>query len=82
MRGKVALVREQGQDFAVLLVQDRVINSPGLRDDMLAFGQSEFGVRTVLIGERGRTWGPQDIVGWLNGVDPGRLPWREFWTNN
>jgi hypothetical protein len=82
MRGKVAVVREQGQDFAVLLVKDAVLSSPQTRDNMLMFGRDHFGVRTALLGEHGRTWGPRDIVNWLRGVAPEQLPWREFWMNN
>jgi len=80
--GKVALVREQGQDFAVLLVKDQVLNSPQTREDLLMFGQGQFGVRTALIGEHGGTWGPTDIVDWLNSVAPEQLPWREFTVDN
>jgi hypothetical protein len=55
MRGKVAVVREQGQDFAVLLVKDAVLGSPQTRENMLMFGRDHFGVRTALLGEHGRT---------------------------
>lgn len=81
MTGKVALIREQGQDFAVVLVKDHVINSPQEREDVMAFGYREFAVRTALIGERGQTWGPRDIVNWLGGVAPEQLPWRDFSIN-
>lgn len=83
MKGQVALVREQGQQFAVLLVQDHVITDPQLREEMLAFGAREFGVRVALIGERNLgTYGPDDIVRWLGSVYIEQLPWREFWMNN
>jgi hypothetical protein len=78
LKGKVALIREQGQDFAVLLVKDSVITNPAMRAEMMAFGEAEFGVRTALLGERGRTWGPDDIVNWLGSVYVEQLPWREF----
>lgn len=78
MRGEVALVHDQGQDFAVLAVKSRVVSEPSQRDQMLAFGQQEFGVRTVLLAEDGRSWGPPDMVRWLEGVSPAQLPWREF----
>jgi len=81
VKGEVALVREQGQDFAVLAVKPTVISSSQLREEMVAFGEAEFGVRTALMAENGRTWGPRDIVDWLDGVLAEQLPWREFWTN-
>jgi hypothetical protein len=27
---------------------------------------------------QGGTYGPDDIVSWLEGVQPSQLPWREF----
>lgn len=58
-----------------------MISSPQEREKLLAFGQRESGVRTVLIGESGRTFGPQDIVDWLTSVAPAQLPWRDFSIN-
>ena len=82
MRGQVALVKEQGQDFAVLVVKDRVIRNPKEREDAIAWGQREFGVRTALMGETGSTWGPPDIVRWLESVPVEALPWRDYTINN
>jgi hypothetical protein len=81
MRGKVALVREQGQSFAVLLVKSSVLSSKNRCEEIVAFGEQEFGVRTALIGEDGRTWGSPDIVRWLKGVLIEQLPWRDFSTS-
>jgi hypothetical protein len=78
MRGEVALVNEQGQDFAILAVKNNVVSNPQLRQEMTAFGEQEFGVRTALLAENGQTWGPRDIVNWLQGVLVEQLPWREF----
>jgi hypothetical protein len=78
MTGEVALVREQGQTFAVLAVKPHVVQSPSERDSMLRAGLEWFGMRTALLAEDGRTWGPPDIVNWLRGVHPGQLPWRKF----
>jgi hypothetical protein len=79
MRGTVALIREQGQDFAVLAVKDSVFHNPTQREETLRAAQVEFGVRTAILGERQhRTYGPDDIVRWLKGVSVEQLPWREF----
>jgi hypothetical protein len=78
MQGKVALVREQGQVFAILLVKNDVVGDARLREEMLGFGVREFGVRTALLAENGKTCGPTDIVNWLRGVAAWQLPWREF----
>jgi hypothetical protein len=78
MQGEVALIHEQGQDFAILAVKNNVISSPSLRQEMTAFGEQHFGVRTALLAEDGRSWGPRDIVNWLEGVFTEQLPWRRF----
>ncbi len=78
MTGEVALVREQGQTFAVLAVKPHVVRSASERETMLAAGIEWFGVPTALLAEDGRTWGPDDIVRWLQNVHVGRLPWRKF----
>jgi hypothetical protein len=78
MQGEVALVHEQGQDFAILAVKSNVIPSPRLRDAMISFGERQFGVRTALLAEDGQSWGPRDIVNWLEGVFIDQLPWRKF----
>ncbi len=81
MRGTVAVVREQGQVFSVVAMKDTALH-PGQRDDALAAAQAEFGPRTVIMGERQhQTYGPDDIVRFLQNVDPSQLPWREFTLN-
>jgi hypothetical protein len=82
MRGQVALVHEQGQDFAILLVKPSALRDPAARDDLLRFCASEFGVRGALLADDGATWGPPDIVNWLRGVPAEALPWRDFWMEN
>lgn len=78
MSGEVALVKEQGQDFAILAVKNNVITSPTLREEMIAFGEREFGMRTALLAENGQSWGPTDIVNWLAGIFVEQLPWHRF----
>ncbi|HXS47125.1 MAG TPA: hypothetical protein VN756_06650 [Solirubrobacterales bacterium] len=78
MKGEVALVHEHGQDFAILAVKSNVISGSQSREEMVAFGRREFGVRTALLAKNGQTWGDQDIVNWLDGVLVEQLSWREF----
>jgi hypothetical protein len=78
MKGEVALVKEQGQEFAILAVKNDVITNPTLREEMIAFGRREFGMRTALLAENGKSWGARDIVNWLEGVFIEQLPWRQF----
>jgi hypothetical protein len=77
-----APTREQGQDFVVVLVKDRVIHDPNERETLIQASQREFGLRAALMGERQReTYGPRDIVNWLDGIAFEQLPWREFSLN-
>jgi hypothetical protein len=78
MTGEVAVVREQGQTFAVLAVKPHVVQSQTEREAMVSAARGWFGVRTVLLAEDGRLWGPDDIVRWLRNIHPSRLPWRKF----
>jgi hypothetical protein len=78
MTGEVAVIKEQGQTFAVLAVKTHVVQSSPEREAMLAAARQWFGVRTALLAEDGRTWGPDDIVRWLRNIHPGQLPWRQF----
>jgi hypothetical protein len=72
----VALVREQSVEFAVILVKDSVIESPSIRDDLIASFMAQLqGRPVVLLGEqRYRTYGRQDVVRWMANIHPSRLP--------
>ena len=76
----VALVREQSVEFAVVLVKDSVIESPSIRDDLIAsFRMQLQGRPVVLLGEqRYRRYGRQDIVRWMANIHPSSLPWRKM----
>jgi hypothetical protein len=78
MTGEVALIREQGQTFAVLAVKPHVVQNPSEREALVAAASGLFGVRTTLLAEDGRTWGPNDIVRWLQNIHVSQLPWRKF----
>ena len=78
MQGEVAVIREQGQTFAVLTVKPHVVQNPAEREAMVASARRWFGVRTALLAEDGRTWGPNDIVRWLQNIHVSQLPWRKF----
>lgn len=82
MQITAAVTHEQGQDFVIVLVKDRVISDPNGRADMLDFAAQTFGVRAALLGEsRFGTYGDEDIVQWLKNVYVEQLPWREYSFN-
>ena len=82
-RAQVAFVREQGVDFAVVVVRTFVMRSPkAVRDEMVAVYTREFGCPAVLMAEDPRGvptyYGRDDLVHFLSGVFVEQLPWREF----
>lgn len=78
----VALVREQGVEFGVIAVKDHIISNPNGRESLIQMWMAELGCPVVLMGGRQhRTYGRRDIVDWLSGVNPSRLPWRRMTFN-
>ncbi len=76
---QVALVREQGVEFAVVCVRDSVIDFPGERDELIRWWSLQLMRPVALIGaQRHRTYGRRDIVDFLSNVHPSRLPWRQM----
>lgn len=74
---QIALVREQGINFAVASVQDHVINSPSQANQLINSLSLRLGQPVVLLGARQhRTYGRADIVRFLRNVHPSRLPWK------
>ncbi|XSC43438.1 hypothetical protein ACF1BQ_036605 [Bradyrhizobium sp. RDT10] len=79
---QVALIREQGLEFGVVLVKDSVVDTPGEREKLVNGWAFELGRPVALMGERRfKSYGRQDIVKWLSGVHPSRLPWRQVTLN-
>ncbi len=82
-RAQVAFVREQGVDFAVVVVKPFVMVSPtAVRNEMVAGYTREFGCPAVLMAQDPRGdptyYGRDDLVHFLSGVLVEQLPWREF----
>lgn len=76
---QVALVREQGIEFAVVCVRDSVINDPSQRDQLVRAWTFELVRPAVLLGERQhRLYGRNDIVRFLSNVHLSQLPWRQM----
>ncbi len=76
---QVALIREQGINFGVVIVQDHVIDNSNERDDLCRWWTNQLGYPIALMGaHRHRTYGRSDIVRWLSSIDPSRLPWRQI----
>ena len=78
-RWQIALVREQGVNFAVAAVKDHVVENRQEADDLIAALTLRLGQPVVLLGaQRYRSYGRQDIVRFLRNVHPSQLPWRRI----
>lgn len=82
MRIEAAVTKQGAAEFVVLAVKPWALRDPRQRDELLELGEQVFGRRTALLAEDGRTWGPPDIVRWLQDVAPEQLPWREYTVGN
>jgi len=79
---KIALVREQGIEFAVALVRDSVFSSSTQKDDLVRTLSVRLGHPTVIMSDAdGELYGRTDIVRFLSHVHPSRLPWRRVTLN-
>lgn len=79
---QVALVREQGVEFGVVVVQDHVIDNPTERENLLQAWTTELRRPVALLGgHRHRSYGRRDLVHWLESVHPSQLPWRQVMLN-
>lgn len=84
MKGNVALIKEQGVNFAVVVVKRSVMHGPTSEKDELrtTFSYEFGGVPVVLMSQDGRGiptyYGRPDLVRWLKNQYVELLPWREF----
>ncbi len=79
---QVALVRDQGVEFGVVVVQDHIIENSSERDGLVSWWCGQLGRPVALMGgQRHRAYGRRDIVNWLGSIDPSRLPWRQITVN-
>jgi hypothetical protein len=77
-----ALLREQGVEFAVVIVKRSVLNSPSQRQEVADSFTTVFGgVPVILMAQDSRGvptyWGRPDIVRFLANVPLQAIPWRE-----
>lgn len=79
-----ALVREQGVNFAVVVVKKSALHNLGQRDQLIATYSRRYfgGVPVVLMGQDAKGepeyYGRQDLVKWLSNVLIEALPWKRY----
>lgn len=85
MRVQGAVIREQGQTFAVVVVKPHIIQNPSEAAEAISSFTPVFRVPVVLMaqdaGGRPTFYGRQDIARFLSGVPVRAIPWREYTIN-
>ena len=77
-KGSIAFVREQGVDFAVVCVADRIVEGSVEREGVYQAWTNELRRPVALIGaDRHRVYGHKSIVKFVSSVHPSRFPWRD-----
>ncbi len=81
-----AVLREQGVDFAIVIVKQHVVNSPTQANDAIGSFRPVFpGMPIVLMAQDGSGqptyYGRPDIARFLSSVPLHAIPWREYTIN-
>lgn len=85
MRIQGAVIREQGQIFAVVVVKSHVVQNSSEAADAIRSFTPVFRVPVVLMaqdsGGRPSYYGREDIVKFMASVPLHAIPWREYTIN-
>lgn len=85
MRVQGAVIREQGQTFAVVVVKPHVVQNRSEAANAISGFMPVFGVPVVLMAQDGSGrpsyYGRPDIARFMSSVPLHRIPWREYTIN-
>ncbi|MBW7909508.1 MAG: hypothetical protein H3C50_11455 [Kiritimatiellae bacterium] len=85
MRVQGAVIREQGQTFAVVIVKPHVVQNSSEAAEAIRGFTPVFGVPVVLMAQDGRGrptfYGRPDIARFMSSVPLHAIPWREYTIN-
>jgi len=85
MRVQGAVIREQGQTFALVVVKPHIVQNHSQAAGAIRSFAPVFGVPIVLVAQdiRGRPtyYGRPDIARFLASVPMNSIPWREYTIN-
>jgi len=77
-----AFIREQGIEFAIIVVKPHVLRNTTEANEMIASLRLRFGRPVVLMAQDGRgtpTWyGRKDLSRFMSGVPLGAIPWKQI----
>lgn len=85
MRVQGAVIREQGQTFAVVVVKPHIVQNSFDASEAIRSFLPIFGVPVVLMAQDGRGqptyYGRPDIARFLSSISINSIPWREYTIN-
>lgn len=85
MRVQGAVIREQGQTFAIVIVKPHVVQNRAEATSMIESFTPVFGVPVVLMAQDGRGkptyFGRQDIAKFMASVPIEAIPWKQYTIN-
>ena len=86
MKFQGALIREQGVNFAIVIVKKYVLDNPAQARDTVSSFQPAFpNIPVILMAQDSRGvptyYGRRDIVRFLTKVPLVAIPWKEFTLN-
>lgn len=78
-----AVIKEQGQIFAIVIVNSFILDSHTERQKMANSLQPLFPRKPIVLMARDsngipKYWGRKDIVNFLTDIDISRIPWKEY----
>ncbi len=81
-----AIIKEQGQTFAIVVVKSHVLNSSDRDEVASSFSRYFPGMPIILMAQDSRGtptyYGRTDIVRFLKNVHLSRIPWKKYTFNN
>jgi hypothetical protein len=82
MQVQGAVIREQGQTFAIVVVKPHVVQNHSEASDAIRSFMPVFGMPVVLMARDGQNrptyFGRQDIARFMASVPSHRIPWRQY----
>lgn len=85
MQVEGAVIREQGQTFAVVIVKSHVVQNGGMAADAIRNFTPVFGVPVVLMAQNSRGiptyYGRKDIARFMSSVPLSAIPWKKYTIN-
>ena len=85
MQLEAAIIKEQGQNFAIVIVKSHVLNSNERDNAVQQFSRYFPGMPIILMAQNSRGqptyYGRTDIVNFLSKLHMSQIPWKKFNIN-